>query len=142
MKEIINIRQRTNGTYEARIMIDGVRYSRYGKTPSDAKKKIKELQKQALRGNIITKNVRLNVAMENYLVGIKKCKVKPTTYDRAESTFKYHIKNEPLGRLQIGTITPQDIQKLLSDQCQKGLSLSSIKKIYNLLGEFFGMQQL
>lgn len=137
MKDIINIRQRTNGTYEARIMIDSVRYSRYGKTPSEVKKKIKELQKQASRGNVIAKNVRLNIAMEDYLIGIKKCKVKPTTYDRAESTFKYHIKNEPLGRLQIGTITPQDIQKLLSDQCQKGLSTSSIKKIYNLLGEFF-----
>lgn len=137
MKETLKIRQRTNGTYEARITIDGVRYSRYGKTPSDVKKKIKELQKQASRGNVIAKNIRLNIAMESYLTEIKRWKVKPTTYDRVESTFKYHIKNEPLGRMQIGTITPQDIQKLLSDQCKMGLSSSSIKKIYNLLGEFF-----
>lgn len=137
MKETLKIRQRANGTYEARIMIDGVRYSRYGKSPSDVKKKIKELQKQASRGNVIAKNIRLNVAMESYLTEIKRWKVKPTTYDRVESTFKYHIKNEPLGRMQIGTITPQDIQKLLSDQCKKGFSASSIKKIYNLLGEFF-----
>lgn len=137
MKEILKIRQRSNGTYEARIMIDGIRYSRYGKTPSDVKKKIKALQKQTSRGNVIAKNIRLNVAMESYLTEIKKWKVKPTTYDRVESTFKYHIKNEPLGRMQIGTITPQDIQKLLSDQCKKGFSVSSIKKIYNLLGEFF-----
>lgn len=137
MKETLTIRQRVNGTYEARIMIDGIRYSRYGKTPSDVKKKIKELQKQTSRGNVIAKNIRLNVAMESYLTEIKKWKVKPTTYDRVESTFKYHIKNESLGRMQIGTITPQDIQKLLSDQCKLGFSVSSIKKIYNLLGEFF-----
>ena len=39
--------------------------------------------------------------------------------------------------LQLGAIQPHDIQQLLSNKCQEGLSASSIKKIYNLLGEFF-----
>ena len=136
-KANMNIRQRKDGSYEARIVIDGKRYSRYGKSVSDVKRKVKELQQEHEKGNVIAKNVRLGVALESYLQDVKQSKVKATTYDRVESTFKYHIKNETLGRMQIGTITPEDIQKLLADQCRKGLSASSIKKIYNLLGEFF-----
>ena len=132
-----NIRKRKDGRYEARVVIDGQRYSRYGKNVSEAKKKIKELLQKHEKEGAIAKNVRLADALESYLINMKKSKVKATTYDRVESTFKYHIKDEFLGRMQVGTITPQDIQKLLSDQCNKGLSASSIKKIYNLLGEFF-----
>lgn len=136
MKEV-NIKHRKDGRYEARITVDGKRKSVYGRSVSEVKKGIKQLQQEISKGNIISKSIRLNVAMEIYLKDIKKCKVKATTYDRAESTFKYHIKDESLGRMQLGAITAQDIQKLLSDQCEKGLSSSSIKKIYNLLGEFF-----
>lgn len=136
MKEV-NIKHRKDGRYEARIVVNGKRKSVYGRSVSEVRKSIKQLQQEINKGNIIAKNIRLGVAMESYLVNIKKCKVKATTYDRVESTFKYHIQNEPLGRMQIGAITAQDIQKLLSDQCEKGLSASSIKKIYNLLGEFF-----
>lgn len=136
-KANINIRQRKDGSYEARVVIDGKRYSRYGKNVSEVKRKIKELQQEHEKGNVIAKNIRLSVALESYLEDMKKSKVKATTYDRVESTFKYHIKDESLGRMQIGTITPQDIQKLLGDKCKQGLSTSSIKKIYNLLGEFF-----
>lgn len=132
-----NIRQRKNGSFEARIVIDGQRYSRYGKSVSEVKKKMKDLLQEYQKGNVIAKNVRLAEALESYLINMKKCKVKATTYDRVESTFKYHIKDEFLGRMQIGAITPLDIQKLLSEQCQQGLSASSIKKVYNLLGEFF-----
>ena len=136
MKEV-NIKHRADGRYEARIVINGKRKSIYGKSISETRKKAKQLQQEINKGNVISKNVRLNVALESYLTDIKRCKVKPTTYDRVESTFKYHIKDEPLGRMQLGAITAQDIQKLLSEQCEKGLSASSIKKIYNLLGEFF-----
>ncbi len=136
MKEI-KVRIRKDGCYEARMTVDGKQKSIYGKSISDVRKKAKELQQQLAKGEVISKCIKLNVAMQYYLENVKRSKVKPTTYDRAESTFKYHIKDESLGRKQIGTITAIDIQKLLTDQCSKGLSASSIKKIYNLLGEFF-----
>lgn len=137
VKQQFNIRKRKNGSYEGRITVAGKRYSRYGDSITDVKRKIKQLQKEFEKGNVIAENVRLNVALESYLNDIKRCKVKSTTFDRVESTFKYHIKDEPLGRMQVGTITPQDVQKMLLEKCEKGLSTSSIKKIYNLLGEFF-----
>lgn len=79
----------------------------------------------------------MEVALSRYLYDIKQNRIKATSFDRVESIFIYHIKDEALGRLQIGAIRPEDIQKLLSQKCKEGLSLSSIKKIYNLLGEFF-----
>lgn len=133
----LNIRKRENGSYEARITIAGKRYSRYGRSEAEVKRKIKQLQNEFEKEHVIAENVRLNVAMEAYLEDVKRCKVKATTYDRVENTFKYHIKNESLGRMQVGTITAYDIQKLLLEKCEQGKSASSIKKIYNLLGEFF-----
>lgn len=136
-KANVNIRQRKDGSFEARIMIDGQRYSRYGKTEAEARKKILEVQHELDKGNVIPRRLRLYVALQSYLEDMKKCKVKSTTYDRVESTFNHHIKDEPLGRMQIANIASEDIQRLLICKCQDGLSESSIKKIYNLLGEFF-----
>ncbi len=136
-KESVNIRQRKDGSYEARIMIDGQRYSRYGKTASEAEKKLLKVQQELDRGKVIPKKVRLSIILQDYLENMKKGKVKATTYDRAESTFNHHIKNEPIGRMQLANIESEDIQKLLLNKCEEGLSESSIKKIYNLLSEFF-----
>lgn len=135
-KADITIRQRKDGTFEARATIDGKRYSRYGKSTSEAKAKMKALLQESNRNNVIAVNNRLAVLMESYLENVKKAKVKPSTYDRVENVFKYHIKNERIGRLQLSTITSEDIQKHLLDKC-KGLSESSVKKIYSLLSEFF-----
>lgn len=131
------IRQKTENSFEASVMIDGKRLYRNGRTSSEARKKLKELLEKAKKGEVVTKTAKLADALSAYLIDVKQGKVKATTYDRVESTFNYHIKNEPLGRIQIGEITSKDIQKHLLIQCQKGLSASSIKKIYNLLGEFF-----
>lgn len=137
VKQQLNIRLREDGRYEARVTVDGRRYSRYGRTASEVKNKIKQLQNEFEKENVIAENVRLYIALEAYLEDVKRCKVKSTTYDRVESTFKHHIKNEFLGRMQVGTITAQDIQRLLIEKSEQGKSASSIKKIYNLLGEFF-----
>lgn len=136
-KQQLNIIHRQDGRYEARVTIAGKRYSRYGRNVTEVKRKIKQLQDEFEKESVIAENVRLNVALESYLEDIKRCKVKSTTYDRVESTFKYHIKDEALGRMQVGTITAQDVQRLLLEKCENGMSASSIKKIYNLLGEFF-----
>lgn len=135
--KIGKIRQLNKQLFEGRITIDGKQKSIYGKSITEVKNKIIELRKEISKGNGIAQNIKLNVAMQSYLEDIKKSKIKSTSYDRIENTFKYHIKNESIGRRQIGTITAQDIQKLLTQKCNEGLSASSIKKIYNLFGEFF-----
>ena len=131
------IRERKDGSYEGRVTINGKRYSRYGKTMAEVKVKMKLLEREYCHNNLIADNIRLRDAMQAYLEDIKKAKVKATTYDRAESTFTWHIKDESIGRMQVASITAQDVQRLLLEKGQKGMSTSSIKKIYTLLGEFF-----
>jgi integrase len=136
-KDNIKVRQKTAHSYEASVMIDGKRIYKNAKTASEAKQKLKEAIEKCKKGETVTRTSRLNVALAAYLQDIKRSKVKATTFDRAESIFEYHIKDEKLGRMQIGIITARDIQEHLTAQCKLGLSVSSIKKIYNLLGEFF-----
>lgn len=136
MREV-KIKERKNGLLEARLTINGKQCSFYGRTKTEVRKKIKEAQKEENNKYFLENKVKLEVALWEYIETIKKPKVKATTYDRVESTFLYHIKNTALGRLQLGAIQPQDIQNLLSEQCDLGYSISTIKKIYNLLGEFF-----
>ena len=74
--------------------------------------------------------------MRSYLYDIKQSKVRATTFDRDECTFKYHIE-DGIGKLNLSSIKPNDIQKLLLEKSRSGLSKSSVKKIHDLLGEFF-----
>ena len=67
----LNIRKRENGSYEARVTIAGKRYSRYGRSEAEVKRKIKQLQNEFEKEHVIAENVRLNVAMEAYLQDIK-----------------------------------------------------------------------
>lgn len=137
IKTYENIRRRNDGRLEARFVIDGTRHSCYGNNLTEVKKKVKELQLEHEKMGVIAKNIRLSDALQDYLSDIKRSKVKDTTYDRVESTFIHHIKDEFIGRMQIGAIEPKDIQRLLMEKCQQGMSISSIRKIYNLLGEFY-----
>ena len=133
----LNIRCRKDGLYEARVTLDGERHSCYGNDVTEVKRKLRALLQEYDKTNVIAKNIRLSVAMDEYLQKIKQPKVKSTTYDRVENTFIHHIRDEALGRKRIGSIMPEDIQSLLTEKCEQGFSASSIKKIYNLLGEFF-----
>ena len=133
----IKVRQKSSCSYEASVYIDGKRLYRSARTEKEAKFRIKQAIQDAEKGKTIFRTGKLCDAMEYYLENVKYFKVKATTYDRAESTFKYHIKSEKIGKMQIGQITSEDIQSHLVSQCNLGLSFSSIKKIYNLLGEFF-----
>lgn len=137
MKKGISIRERKDGKYEARTTIAGQRYSRYGATKNEALRKMKELLSEYRRGEMIVRTAKLSDAMQVYLEDVKRSRVKATTFDRAESTFRNHIKTSMIGGMQIGTISVLDIQKLLTTKCEEGLGVSSVKKIYILLGEFF-----
>ena len=133
----IKVRQKSENSFEASTFLDGKRIYRNAKTQVEAKAKIRKAVEDYQNGKTISRSAKLCDAMEQYLKNVKLIKVKATTYDRVESTFKYHIRDEKIGRMQVGQITTQDIQDHLTAQCKAGLSFSSIKKIYNLLGEFF-----
>ena len=66
--------------------------------------------------------------MTNWLVTFKKPTLKPTSYDRLEMTLEKHI-FPYLGKLQMGNLSSDDIQRHLNALNDIGLSYSTIKKV-------------
>ena len=62
--------------------------------------------------------------------------MKPSSYDRFKNTIKIYIIPN-LGFLQVKNVSTDDIQNLLNKLVTKGLSYSSIKKIYEAINACF-----
>ena len=79
---------------------------------------------------------RLKDSMQNWLEIFKYPSVERTTYDRLECTAKNHIYPE-IGDRVVSTIKSADIKQILNDRMQKEYAYTTVKKIHNLLNEYF-----
>ena len=79
---------------------------------------------------------KLKESMQNWLEIFKYPSVERTTYDRLECTAKNHIYPE-IGDRVVSTIKSSDIKQILNDRMQKGYAYTTVKKIHNLLNEYF-----
>lgn len=79
---------------------------------------------------------RLKDSMQSWLEIFKYPSVERTTYDRLECTAKNHIYPE-IGDRVVSTIKSADIKQILNDRMQKGYAYTTVKKIHNLLNEYF-----
>lgn len=64
----------------------------------------------------------------------QKDRLKPKSTDRREGTIRNQIEKYPIGRLQVLSVTPQDInghiERLLRDE---KLAVSSIEKVFDVI---------
>lgn len=109
-----------------------------GKTEAIAKKKLREFKKSE---DYIEKRIPSEYTLEQYfklwLREYQYNKLKPSSYDRLESTINNHIIPN-IGALKISKVTIDNIQVLINDLYQnKNLSYSSIKKVYVALNSCF-----
>ena len=79
---------------------------------------------------------KLKESMQSWLEIFKYPSVERTTYDRLECTAKNHIYPE-IGNRVVSTIKSADIKRILNDRMQKGYAYTTVKKIHNLLNEYF-----
>ena len=79
---------------------------------------------------------KLKESMQSWLEIFKYPSVERTTYDRLECTAKNHIYPE-IGDRVVSTIKSSDIKQILNDRMQKGYAYTTVKKIHNLLNEYF-----
>lgn len=138
MKEY-KIHQRKDNRFEAKLTIDGKQRSVYGDTEKEVQKKISNLLRTTLKGEVIPGRERLGQSLLAYITDVKRPKLKGASYERQLCTYNNQIAGTKLSRLLIGTITPADITQFLLDMTTK-YSESTIKKAYDLLGEFFKYQ--
>lgn len=138
-----SVSQRADGLWTGRIRIglgsDGKQKVRavYGKTEKEVKRKLRDLQREIDSGKIQNINKEtVQTYMTHWLTETKRNELKPCSYDRLEQTLDLYIFPN-IGSLQIGTITPRDVQALINTLRDRGLSYSTIKKAYDAVNSCF-----
>lgn len=129
-----SIRQRKDGKYEGRIIINGERKSFYGAKQSDVVKAMRSAKKAADDGvyfepTRLTLGKWLDTWLEEYVVS----SVKPLTYAAYKTQCENHIK-PALGKIKLSALHAAQIQKLYNDLSRlKGLSAKTIKNTHGVL---------
>lgn len=95
-----------------------------GETKSEVQKKINQFDVET---HIDPLTTSFETYASNWLVLYKQPTIKASSYDTLENTFKNQI-YPYIGMLRISEIATDDIQKMLNDIKQKGLSYSRVKK--------------
>lgn len=131
------IYQRENGTWVGRVSIgrgrDGkIKYKCFsGKSETEVKRKIREYNKSDARKiSVDASQALFQNYLRSWLTNVKKISLKPSSYDRLESTAINQVIPR-IGTFKIGEITPEDIGKMLSDIKDEGLSYSTVKKAFD-----------
>ena len=138
------ITKTSNGKWSARIQIgfksDGSPKIKTfsGKTRNEVTKRLNEYKKQLANNiDILNGKAHISECIINWLETYKKVVLKPTSYDRLEVTIKSNI-IPYIGDNIVIAISSMEIQKnLINKLFEKGLSYSTIKKVYNALNSFF-----
>ena len=128
-----SVRQRENGTWEARCTINGKRKSFYGEKQSDVLKAMRAALKDSDDGvyfepQRMTVGSWLDIWLEEYVAP----SVKPLTY----STYKYkastHIK-PALGKIKLSKLNPTQIQAFYNKMLEDGFSPKTIKDVHGIV---------
>ena len=101
-----NIQKKANGNYLGRLRIAG--YDTFYVTGTSEKEVQKELDQfylKTLKKEIIPQKQTVNSYIEQWLTSVKMPSLKAASYDRLERTYQKQIKNTPVGRSQLGTLT-------------------------------------
>lgn len=140
------IRQRSDGTWEARLTVGTdpgtgkpVRKSVYGKTQAEVRKKMTATQRAIDNGTYqapdkTTVSQWLDTWMETFCA----VKVKPLTYSTYHVAIKNHIKPS-LGALRLQAVRGVHVQKLYNRMTADGLSAKTVKNVAAILHKAFSV---
>ena len=127
-------RQRADGTWESRCLINGKRKSFYGEKQKDAIKAMRTAQKAADEGTYfepvrLTVKAWLTTWMEEYV----QQSVKPLTYSTYKSKINTHI-IPALGSIKLQSLNPTQIQSFINDLSRvEKLQPKSVKDVFGIL---------
>lgn len=143
-----SIRQRADGTWEARITIGtnpGTgkpdRKSVYGKTQTEVRKKMTEIQRSVDNGTYQSPSkISVSEWLDEWMKTFCAANVKPLTYSSYEVAIKNHIK-PAIGALKLQTVKGIHVQKLYNGMTAAGLSAKTVKNVAAVLHKAFSMAQ-
>lgn len=131
------ISQRTDGRYEARATVNGVRIDIYARSLPELRKKFEDEKAKVLRDE---KSLRPNLTLESwYAEWFEKCKSPQLKSDVARKTYDRKIRNtliKILGRKKIEVILQIDIQEATNQLIkEEGYNVRTIKEALSVLRE-------
>ena len=77
----------------------------------------------------------LAICIREWLDTVKRMSVKPTSFDRLETTYKNFL-NYPLAQVAVSNLKTTDVQEYINTMVCDGYSLSTIKKQYHLISSY------
>ena len=107
----------------------------YAKSESEAKRKLRELKKDAAKGLVQSTSRRFGDYADQWLYTFKLHSVEDSSFDKYESAYLTHIK-PAFGKMQLASIHSEQLQKLLVEKSQT-LSHTVVKIIDIILSEIF-----
>lgn len=125
-----NIRQRRDGTWEARYYLDdGSRRSVYGRSQVEARRKLLAALRQRDEGVLTLGDPRQTVAqyLQRWLQSAK-AEVELSTYESYEAHVRRHI-NPAFGRVRLIDVTPQHVQHLMATMLSQGLAPNTVRNM-------------
>lgn len=143
-----SIRQRTDGTWEARITIGtnpGTgkpdRKSVYGKTQAEVRKKMTAIQRAVDNGTYQAPDkTTVSESLDEWMKTFCAVKVKPLTYSSYEVAIKNHIKPS-IGALKMQAVKGVHVQKLYNGMTAAGSSAKTVKNVAAILHKAFSVAQ-
>lgn len=133
-----SVYQRKDGRWVARLMLPGKNtVYRYAKTEPAAKRLLRELkQSPEVLAKTNAKIISVHDYFKQWLSVFKMPTLKKSSYDRLDSVINNTIAKE-LGEMRVADVTPKDCQEVINKLVDEGKSFSSIKKVYDTMGDCF-----
>lgn len=129
-----SVRQRDNGTWEARCTINGKSKSFYGKRQADALKAMRAALSASDEGAYFEpKKITLSQWLDIWLNEYAQPSVKPLTYAAYRTSINTHI-TPGIGHIKIALLNPTQVQSFYNDLIRKKeLSPKTVKNIHGIL---------
>ena len=129
-----NLRQRADGTWEARLTLpDGRRKSLYAKTQAQVVEKLHAAQRAINEGLPPTpEKITLGAYLEQWLGESVKPTVRPYTLQSYQQNVRLHIAKE-LGHIQLAKLTAPAIQSYMNKKLASGLSARTVQYHHAIL---------
>lgn len=138
-----SISRRKDGLWTARISVgtkpDGRPQIKalYGSTEAEVRRKLKDLQKELAKNDgVMVQRTTVSEYMTRWLNDVKANELKPKSRDRLEQTLVNQV-FPAIGHLQVAALTSSDVQNMINNLKDDGMSYSTIKKAYNAVNNCF-----
>lgn len=133
-----SIRKRPDGTYEARLMVDGTRQSVYGQTRSEVVDKLDDMRARAAAGApLLDARVTYGDWLDHWIETCLPLGRKRTT----QETYRRHIRNHirpALGDHRLDRLRPSHVRGLLRQLEQDGKGDQLRRSVYSIVSVSLG----